>query len=86
MKQRYFRPLFVKEIRPIVQQVTKRLAVGFFFCLFLPQIHKIDPNLVFKKRKQLFVNFSACQCTGAPENHWADPRGHQVGERHARQP
>lgn len=26
MKQRYFRPLFVKEIRPIVQQVNKKLA------------------------------------------------------------
>lgn len=26
MKQRYFRPLFVKEIRPIVQQVNKRLV------------------------------------------------------------
>lgn len=34
MKQRYYRPLFVKEIRPIVQQVIKSLIAGCCFCFF----------------------------------------------------
>lgn len=49
MKQRYFRPLFVKEIRPIVQQVNKRLVD--VVVVFFPQIHKINPNVVLKENK-----------------------------------
>lgn len=42
MKQRYFRPLFVKEIRPIVQQVNKRLVL--IVCIFFLPIKKYSKN------------------------------------------